>query len=210
MLQSLSNYSNSALLLKQQQQNGTSLAHTHQQPASNGYGNLLQRSANATALQQLKQQQQQNLSQLNANLESRSAYGMVAINGIGAQSGSSGPTGQLLSNGVRAPCVPTGDATAVGPNSQSPMYHLQLNPQHSKMWISQPTLGASNPSQPGNQIRSMVNLNQMGGTVMQVRLVLKISFTSIIYFFITVSIISTGYGSIVSLRQSVYLYVSSE
>lgn len=96
---------------------------------------------------------------------------MVAINGSGAQTGATAQL--LLSNGSSSagatyfPAV-AGDTVAVGPNSQSPMYHLQLNPQHSKMWISQPTLGASNPSQPGNQIRSMVNLNQMGGTVMQV------------------------------------------
>ncbi|UXI17633.1 hypothetical protein NH340_JMT03576 [Sarcoptes scabiei] len=37
---------------------------------------------------------------------------------------------------------------------------LQVNPQHNKMWISQPTLHASSPSR-SSQIRSMMNLNQM-------------------------------------------------
>ncbi|XP_027205728.2 uncharacterized protein LOC113799313 [Dermatophagoides pteronyssinus] len=46
------------------------------------------------------------------------------------------------------------------PTTTAPNY-LQLNHQHSKMWISQPTLRASSPSQASSQIRSMMNLNQM-------------------------------------------------
>lgn len=40
-------------------------------------------------------------------------------------------------------------------------HYLQLNHQNNKMWISQPTLRASSPSQSASQIRSMMNLNQM-------------------------------------------------
>lgn len=52
--------------------------------------------------------------------------------------------------------IPTTTTTATA----APNY-LQLNHQHSKMWISQPTLRASSPSQSSSQIRSMMNLNQM-------------------------------------------------
>lgn len=50
-------------------------------------------------------------------------------------------------------------------NSSCAANYLQLNHQHSKMWISQPTLRASSPSQSSSQIRSMMNLNQMTNTV---------------------------------------------
>ena len=44
-------------------------------------------------------------------------------------------------------------------SSATHLHNLQLNPQHSKMWISQPTLGARHQRQTGSQIRSMMNLN---------------------------------------------------
>ncbi|XP_075589391.1 scaffold protein salvador [Dermatophagoides farinae] len=47
------------------------------------------------------------------------------------------------------------------PTTTTASNYLQLNHQHSKMWISQPTLRASSPSQSSSQIRSMMNLNQM-------------------------------------------------
>lgn len=50
-------------------------------------------------------------------------------------------------------------------NSSCAANYLQLNHQHCKMWISQPTLRASSPSQSSSQIRSMMNLNQMTNAV---------------------------------------------
>lgn len=56
-------------------------------------------------------------------------------------------------------CCNHGGSSIPPPSSQ--VNRLQLNAQHSKMWISQPTLRANSPSQSSSQIKSMMNLNQM-------------------------------------------------
>ncbi len=45
-------------------------------------------------------------------------------------------------------------------NSSIQLSGIQFNTQHNKVWISQPTLRATTPSQTNSQIRSMMNLTQ--------------------------------------------------
>lgn len=134
-LQSLSNYAPAGLLkqqaLPQQTQPLGSLS-------TNGYGHRL---AGVTPGNPTMNQIRGKSTILQLNSGQIGGYGVVT---------SGTPT---ASNGVTNVNVGTGNVQT--------NHYLQLNPQHSKMWISQPTLGANNQPQTGSQIRSMMNLNQM-------------------------------------------------
>lgn len=153
-LQSLSNYSNTAMLkqqqhnLQQMQSNGQLTMSTMGTSNSNGYGVRANLGSNSSTISTSNQQgttsnptMMRSMPQSMSPLYSNSSYAISSI--------------------VPPATLTTNMTEQTSNQSQPSSSYLQLNPQHSKMWISQPTLGASSQPPTGSQIRSMMNLNQM-------------------------------------------------